>query len=81
MNDAFPSDQTFEYEVIGEHLIDPTRLLAIDADGRLFDLNLQDGSASLAELTSDWVVDVVDAAIYRRRMGGPVTGPHALVVG
>jgi hypothetical protein len=81
VNDITPNDQAFEYEVIGEHLLDPMRLLTIDGDGRLFALNLQDGSTSPAELTADWVVDVVDTAIYRRRMGGPVTRPHTLVVG
>lgn len=81
MNDSSPSDQTFEYEVIGEHLIDPMRLLTIDVDGRLFDLNLVDGSASPAELTSDWIVDVVDTTVYRRRMAGILTHSHTLVVG
>lgn len=81
MNDAGPSDQPFEYEVIGEHLIDPMRLLTIDAEGRLFDLNLQDGTASPAELTSDWIVDVVDTALYRRNMIPVTTHPPALVVG
>jgi len=81
VNDSSPSDQTFEYEVIGEHLIDPMRLLTIDADGRLFDLNLQDGSASPAELTSDWVVDLVDTSVYRQRMSGLLIHSHTLVVG
>ena len=81
VNDSFLADQAFEYEVIGEHLIDPMRLLTIDGDGRLFDLNLQDGSASPAELTADWVVDTVDASLYRRRAGGLVAHAHPLVVG
>lgn len=80
MNDVSPTDHPFEYEVIGEHLIDPMRLLTIDADGRLFDLNLQDGSASPAELTADWVVDTVDTSLYRRR-AGLLTHAHTLVVG
>lgn len=81
VNDSFRTDQAFEYEVIGEHLIDPMRLLTIDGDGRLFALNLQDGTTSPAELTSDWVVDVVDTTVYRRRVGSLLTHSHTLVVG
>ncbi len=81
MNDTSPSDHPFEYEVIGEHLVDPMRLLTIDCDGRLFELNLGDGSASPAELTADWVIDVIDAALYRRQMAAGLTRSHPLVVG
>lgn len=81
VNDSSPSDHTFEYEVIGEHLIDPMRLLTIDADGRLFDLNLEDGSASPAELTGDWIVDTVDANLYRRKVARVLAHSHTLVVG
>ncbi len=81
MNDFSPADHPFEYEVIGEHLIDPMRLLTIDGDGRLFDLNLVDGSTSPAELTSDWVVDVVDTSVYRQRATGLLVHSHTLVVG
>jgi hypothetical protein len=81
VNDFSPTDHAFEYEVIGEHLIDPMRLLTIDADGRLFDLNLRDGSASPAELTGDWIVDTVDTSLYRGR-GTPVRASiHTVVVG
>ena len=81
VNDSSLADQAFEYEVIGEHLIDPMRLLTIDGDGRLFALNLQDGSTSPAELTSDWVVDLVDTSVYHRRTGGLLVHSHTLVVG
>ncbi|MDQ3654867.1 MAG: hypothetical protein M3457_07305 [Chloroflexota bacterium] len=81
MNDTSPNDHPFEYEVIGEHLFDPLRLLTIDGDGRLFDLNLVDGSASPAELTGDWIVDVVDTSVYRRRTAGILVHSHTLVVG
>ncbi len=80
MNDVSLADHPFEYEVIGEHLVDPMRLLTIAADGRLFDLNLIDGSASPAELTEDWVVDTVDASLYRRR-AAHLAHVHTLVVG
>jgi len=81
VNDPSPHDHPFEYEVIGEHLVDPLRLLTIDRDGRLFELNLGDGSASPAELTADWVVDVIDAALYRRQVAGGLPRSHTLVVG
>lgn len=81
VNSVSPSDHPFEYEVIGEHLIDPMRLLAIDTEGRLFDLNLIDCSTSPAELTSDWVVDTVDTSVYHRRSTGVRMHPQTLVVG
>ncbi len=81
VNDSSLIDQAFEYEVIGEHMIDPMRLLTIDGDGRLFALSLQDGSTSPAELTADWVVDVIDTALYRGRTAGLLVHSHTLVVG
>lgn len=80
VNDSTLADGSFEYEVIGEHLTDPLRLLTIDGEGRLFDLNLETCSASPTELTEDWVVDVVDTSQYRRQTGVNAPLP-ALVVG
>jgi len=60
--DAIPlADASFEYEVIGEHLADPRRLLTIDTDGRLYDLDLETCTASPTELTDAWLVDTVAA--------------------
>lgn len=80
VNDSTFPESTFEYEVIGEHLIDPLHLLTVDADGRLFDLNLEDCSASPTDLTEDWVVDIVDTSQYLGHTGTIVPRP-ALVVG
>lgn len=80
VNDSTLADGSFEYEVIGEHLTDPLRLLTIDGEGRLFDLNLETCSASPTELTEDWVADVVDTSQYRRHIGVNAPLP-ALVVG
>ena len=60
MNDS-SIDIPFEYEVIGEHLLNPLHLLTVDADGRLFDLNLETCTASPTELTEFWVVDTMAA--------------------
>ncbi len=81
VNDFSSADHAFEYEVIGEHLIDPMRLLTIDRDGRLFDLNLRDGSASPAELTGDWIVDTVDTSLYQGRVTPVRANLHTVVVG
>jgi hypothetical protein len=80
VNDSPPADVSFEYEVIGEHLIDPLRLLTIDAEGQLFELNLESGSTSPTILSEDWIVDTVDATPYWRRPGSRIA-PALLVVG
>lgn len=81
VTDYLPADHPFEYEVIGEHLVDPLRLLTVDGEGRLFELNLGDGTASPTELTADWIIDIVDTTIYRRRGDGGSLRSHTLVVG
>jgi hypothetical protein len=80
VKDFTPADITFEYEVIGEHRIDPMRLLTVDSEGRLFELNLATGLAFPTELTEFWVVDTVDTYQYLR---SPriVSTPPTLVVG
>ncbi len=80
VKDFTPADVTFEYEVIGEHLFDPMRLLTVDSEGRLFELNLVNGSASPTELTEYWVVDTVDA-YQHLRSPRTVSTPPTLVVG
>ena len=80
MTDSTTSDIPFEYEVIGEHLIDPLRLLTVDADGHLFDLNLETCSASPTELTEQWAVDTVAARRSFRR-DDLKSKPPVLVVG
>lgn len=80
VNDSLPADNSFEYEVIGEHFVDPMHLLTIDAEGRLFDLNLESGRADPTELSDCWVVDTVDAKLYLRRAIG-LLPPPTLVVG
>ena len=80
VNDSTLADGSSEYEVIGEHLTDPLRLLTIDGEGRLFELNLETCSASPTELTEDWVVDVVDTSQYRRHLDVNAPLP-ALVIG
>lgn len=59
LSTSFPADSSFEYEVVGEHRIDPLHLLTVDRDGRLFDLNLKTGGVSPTELTDQWRVDTV----------------------
>ena len=58
-------DTSPAYDVIGEHCIDPLRLLAIDADGHLVDLNLGTGDTSPTELSEFWRVDRRRAWRYR----------------
>jgi hypothetical protein len=50
-------DLPWHYEVIGEHLTDPTRLLVIDDDERLYALSLVDGHTEPARLLDTWLVD------------------------
>jgi hypothetical protein len=73
------ADVPFSYEVIGEHVRDAHRLLAIGSDGRLFDLDLIDGSPVPTELSDDWVVDLV--AFRRSRQDTPAIAPPVLVIG
>jgi hypothetical protein len=76
--DATVLDVPFAYEVIGEHVRDAHRLLAIASDGRLFDLDLIDGQPIPTELSDEWVVDLV--AFRRSRLVSPAI-TSVLVVG
>jgi hypothetical protein len=80
VTDSALAESSFEYEVIGEHLLDPRRLLTIDTEGRLFDLDLKTCTALPTELTDAWVVDTVHA---RRLLpeGDRLLPPPVLVVG
>lgn len=53
-------DSPCNYEVIGEHLNDPTHLLALGDDGRFYSLNLLDGQTEPTELTDEWLMDACD---------------------
>jgi hypothetical protein len=79
MESSSPADVSFEYEVIGEHSVDPTRLLAVDPDGHLVALDLASGQAAPTELSESWVVDTV--AARRARVDDAVLPPPILVVG
>jgi hypothetical protein len=50
----------FDYEVIGEHAIDPLRLLVIGDDGQFYTLDLADGHTAPVELTDEWLTDTCD---------------------
>lgn len=75
----FPAEPCFGYDVIGEHLVDPLRLLAVDPDGRLVALDLASGQASPTELTDAWKVDTV--AARRARTDDAILPPPILVIG
>jgi hypothetical protein len=79
MDACSPLDPCFEYDVIGEHLDDPARLLAVDPDGRLVALDLASGQAAPTELSDAWVVDTV--AARRARADDRILPPPILVVG
>ena len=81
METSTSTDGSYEYEVIGEHLVDSRRLLTIDADGRLFDLDLATGNASPTELTDAWVVDTVAARRLTARHDDVVLPPPVVIVG
>jgi hypothetical protein len=76
--DATLLDVPLAYEVIGEHVRDSHRLLAIASDGRLFDLDLTTGLPVPTALSDEWVVDLV--AFRRSRLDSPAITP-VLVVG
>jgi hypothetical protein len=45
------------YEVVGEHVSDPTHLLVIGDDGRFYDLDLLNGKVEPTEYSDAWVID------------------------
>lgn len=55
-----PSNSPFDYEVIGEHAIDPLRLLVIGDDGHFYTLDLTDGHTTPVELSDEWLTDTCD---------------------
>jgi hypothetical protein len=79
MDACTPIDPCFEYDVIGEHISDPARLLAVDPDGRLVALDFASGRAAPTELTDAWVVDTVVAG--RARTNDAILPAPVLVVG
>jgi hypothetical protein len=61
-------DPPWHYEVIGEHLVDPTQLLVIGDDGRFYALDLQDGATSPADFSDEWIIDTCDLGEKLRRL-------------
>ncbi len=53
-------DSPCNYEVIGEHLNDPTHLLALGDDGQFYSLNLLDGQTEPTDFGDQWVMDAYD---------------------
>jgi hypothetical protein len=53
-------DSPYNYEVIGEHLSDPDRLLVVGDDGRYYALHLITGLTSSAEFADEWIIDTCD---------------------
>ncbi len=56
------------YEVVGEHLSDPTHLLVMGDDGQFYALNLLDGQTQSAEFSDEWVLDTWDLREKLRRI-------------
>ena len=50
-------DTPCHYEVVGEHIIDPARLLVVGDDGHFYTLDLTDGHTAPTELTDEWLMD------------------------
>ncbi len=61
-------DHPMDYEVIGEHRVDPMRLLVFGADGRLYALDLVGGDILPTNLSDQWVLDVADLPAKLQRM-------------
>jgi hypothetical protein len=59
--DAFHSFLPAVFAVVGEHRVDPARLLLLGDDGRLYTYETDDGVPLPVELTPDWVVDAAVA--------------------
>lgn len=62
------SETPLDYEVIGEHLIDPLRLLVLGEDGLLYALRLTDGHTEPTEMQDSWLVDTCDLREKIRRI-------------
>jgi hypothetical protein len=61
-------DAPWHYEVIGEHLTDPTRLLVVGDDGHSYALDLHDGATSPADFSDEWIIDTCDFREKLRRL-------------
>jgi len=57
---TFTIEAPCNYEVVGEHLSDPTHLLVMGDDGRFYSLNLLDGQTQPTEVSDEWVLDTCD---------------------
>ena len=49
-----------DYEVIGEHLTDPTHLLVMANDGQFYALSLLSGQIEPIKISDEWVLDTCD---------------------
>lgn len=56
------------YEVIGEHLTDPTRLLVMGDDGQYYALSLLSGQIEPTTFSDEWVLDTFDLHEKLNRM-------------
>lgn len=63
-----PLDVPCHYEVIGEHLVDPTQLLVVGDDGRFYALDLHDGATSPADVSDEWIIDTCDVREKLQRL-------------
>ncbi len=62
-------DAPCHYEVIDEHVTNPTRLLVVGDDGWFYALDLHDGVTSPADFSDDWIVDTRDLREKLQRLG------------
>jgi hypothetical protein len=56
-DDPFLSSVPAVFAVVGEHRVDPARLLLLGDDGRFYTYETDDGVPISVELTPEWVVD------------------------
>jgi hypothetical protein len=59
-------DLPWEYDVVGEHRSDPSRILMRGTDGRYYELRLGDGEVTTVELGNDWVSDTTACRMVTR---------------
>jgi len=63
------ADAPCAYEVIGEHVLDPLRLLVWGEDGQFYALHLTDGHIEATGLNDHWVVDTCELRDKMQRFG------------
>jgi hypothetical protein len=60
-------DLPWEFDVVGEHRSDPSRILMRGADSQYYELHVGDGHVSKVEPDSDWITDTFVVALGRGR--------------